>query len=99
MRPGPDAEIVAVAPIDEIVPALAARPRVVRDFIVGEAAACEALARRLVERAREIVVGQYEIAARMCRGKGGAGLDRQLIEGEMVSGEIERSIEFALPCR
>ena len=37
MRAGPDAGVIAVAPIDEIVPALGAGARMVRNFVGGQA--------------------------------------------------------------
>ena len=44
MRAGADAEVILVTPIRQIVPTLAARPRVVRDFIGRQPGGGETLA-------------------------------------------------------
>src|SRR5215469_1896962 len=49
MRPRADPEIVAVAPVDEIVPALPAGPRVVRYLVGRQPGSFEDVLRRLVE--------------------------------------------------
>ena len=56
MRAGPDAGIFVVAPVDEIVPALGARPRVIGNLVGRQAARGADLLRHVVERARVVVV-------------------------------------------
>ena len=62
MRARTDARIFAVAPIDEIVPALGARPRVIGDFVGRQTMRLGDLLRRVEQGAAELVVGQVELA-------------------------------------
>ena len=72
------------APIDEVVPALRARPRVVRHFVGRQAGARTNFLRRIVEVARAILVGNDQLAALMQRIERRLRLDRQLIERQML---------------
>ncbi len=65
MSAGSDAGIFLGAPVDEIMPALAAGPGVVGDFVRRQAVRGADLLRRVVERARVILVGHGELAGRM----------------------------------
>ena len=97
MRAGTDAGIFVRAPIDEIVPALGAGPRVVGDFVGRKAGGGAHLLRRVVERARGVFVGHGELAGRVQRVKRRVGLDGELIERQMLGGFGDRALELGGP--
>ena len=77
VRAGADAGIFAVAPIDEVVAALAAGAGVVRDFVGRQAARCRHLPRRLEEGEAGVLVGNASLPASCRRSKA--------VSGSMVS--------------
>ena len=77
MRAGADADIVAVAPIDEVVPAFGARPGMVGDLIGGQAGRGEPRLRRLVEPGGLLVAGKTRSPRRQAPAKA--------VPGSMVS--------------
>ena len=93
----PDAGIFLGAPIDEVVPAFAAGPRVVGNLVGRQAVRGANLQGGVVQLAAEIVVGNDELARGMERGKRRVLLDGQLIEREVVAGFGQRAGEFARP--
>src|SRR5262245_1581668 len=97
MRTGPDPGIFLRAPVDEIMPALAPRPRVVGNLIGGKARGRANVLRRVIERAGGIVVWDQELAGRMQRGKRRFLLDRELVEREVFAGLFGRALEFGRP--
>ena len=97
MRAGADAEIILVAPIGEVVPALGAGAGVVGDFVGREAGPSEAVLRRLEKLGGEVVVGHGDVAVRRPRRELRAGLDRQLVERQMRPGEGQRLVELRRP--
>src|SRR6185312_16958284 len=97
MRAGADADIVAVAPIEQIVPAFGPGPRMVGDLIGRHQAGLELRLRRLVEIGREPVLRHREIAACMLRMKRGSRLDGELVERQMVGREVEGAAELGFP--
>ena len=97
MRAGADAGVFVRAPVDEIVPALGAGPRVIGNLVGGEARGGADLLRGVVERAREVLVGHRELAGRTQRGERRVGLDGELIEREMLGGLGERALELGAP--
>src|SRR5262249_34805995 len=99
MRAGTDSGIFLRAPVDEIVPALTSRPRVVGNLIGGKACARAHMLRRVIERAGSIVVGDEELAGRMQRGKRRLLLDRELIEREVfAASSVARLSSAAQAC-
>ena len=68
MRARTDAGIFVAAPVDQIVPALGAGPRVVGNLVGRQAGAGADLLRQIVEIARQIVVGNRR-ACRPCAGR------------------------------
>ena len=95
MGAGTDAGIVAVAPVDQVVPALGAGPGVVRGLVGGEAGALADLLGGEVHVGGEARVGQpAEPAAGREVAEAGAGLDGELVEREMVDRHRERAVEF-----
>ena len=97
MRAGSDAGIFVRAPIDEVVPALRARPRVVRDLVGGQTGGGADLLRRVVERARRVLVRDDELAGGMQRGERRVLLDGELIERQMLGGFRDRALELGGP--
>ena len=97
VRARPDAGIFVRAPVDEIVPALGARPRVVGNLVGGQAGVRADLLRRVVERAAEILVRHDELAGRVQRGERRVLLDGELIEREMLARLRERALELGGP--
>src|SRR6266404_6742640 len=97
MRAGADAEIILVAPIGEVVAALGAGLGVVGDLIARQSGRREATLRRLEQRRPGLLVSGENLAAGGTVAKGGAGLDRQLIEREMLASQAQRLVELGLP--
>ena len=97
MRAGTDAEIILIAPIDEIVPAFLARARMIGDFVSRQARGGEGVLRRLVKRALRLFIRQAEIAARESARESSACLDGELIEREMIARHRQRGIELVAP--
>ena len=88
MGAGTDADIVAIAPIDEVVPALGARPGVVGDLVGRQAGGREPLLRQLEQRGGGVLVGRKRTRrAAGALAEGRVRLDRQLIERQMLAGE------------
>ena len=84
MRAGADAEPLARAPVQQIVPARLAWPRVVRDLVRGEPGAGEAFLGELIEVRLHVIGGHDERAGALEQLEAGAGLDGQLIDAEMA---------------
>src|SRR6185437_11337716 len=97
VRAGADAEIILIAPIDEVVPAFLPRPRVIGDLVGRQAGGGEGLLRCFVKRALRLVIRQTEIAARESRRESRAGLDGELIKREMVARHGQRGGELVAP--
>src|SRR5262249_46555183 len=95
--PGPEAGSVARPPIDEVVPAFGARPRMVGNLVGRQACARADRLRRVIERAGDVVVGNDELARRMQRGKRRVLLDGELIEREMLARLDSGAFELAGP--
>ena len=55
--------ILAVAPVEEVVPALLARRGMVGDLVGRQAGRLGQLLRQLVEGARQLLIGHLELAA------------------------------------
>ena len=92
-----DAGIFVGAPIDEIVPAFAAGPRMIGDLVGRKAVRRADLLRRVVKRARGVLVGSFELAGRMQRGERRVQLDGQLIKRKMLAGLGKRALQLARP--
>ena len=99
MGPGADAGIFAIAPIDQIVPAFGAGAGMVRDLVDRQALPCRDLLRDLVELGARIGIGQGELAGPVELVESRAGLDRQLVEREMLGRMADRELELGAPER
>jgi hypothetical protein len=84
MRAGPDAGVLVAAPINQIVPALGAGPRVVGNLVGGKAGRGADILRDVIELARGVVVGRNKLAGFAQREERRVRLDRQLIERQML---------------
>src|SRR5262249_51601715 len=99
VRAGTDADIVAVAPICEVVPGFVAAARMVGYLIGGKAFPLQPCQRPFEELRLQRFLGQREIATRDALLEHRAGLDGELIERDMACGEAERRLELRLPFR
>src|SRR6516225_2056195 len=99
MRARTDPDIVLIAPIGEVVPAFGAWPGVIGDLVSRQPVSGEAVLRHLEQYDRDFLLGQHEFAEPHRGGEGGAGLDRQLVEREVLASESQRFVELALPGR
>ena len=86
VRAGADAGVFVRAPIDQVVPALGARPGVVGNLVGRQAGVAANLLRQVVERAAGVVVGNDELAGLVQRVERRLRLDGQLIERQMLGG-------------
>ena len=97
MRARPDAGIFMAAPVNEIVPALRARPRVIGNFISRQAGVAADLLRQVVEIAAEIFVRRDQLAGLVQAEERRARLDGELIEREMFGRFRDRALELGAP--
>ena len=97
MRAGSDAGIFRAAPINEIVPAFRARPRVIGNLVSRQAGIRAGFDREIVKRSRSVAVGDRQLAGGLQRVKRGLRLDGQLIKREMLGGFCNGEFEFARP--
>ena len=97
MRARSDAGIFVAAPIDQIVPALGARPRVIGNFVSRQAGVGADYLREIVEIAREILVGDRELAGGVQAEKGRLRFDGELIKREMLGGFGDGALELGVP--
>src|SRR5450631_3031752 len=86
MCPRPDAEIVAEAPVVQIVPALVAWTRMRRCFVMNIAGGDKLGVDEVLDIRREFVVGKL----RWMTMKQGVRLDRQMIKRQMWGREAQR---------
>ena len=75
----PDAGIFLPAPVNQLVPALGAGPRMIGNLIGRQSVRSADFQRRVVERAGEIVVGRLQLAGLMQRGIRRVGFDGKLL--------------------
>ena len=97
MGAGADAGIFAVAPVDEVVARFGAGAGMVRDLVGRQAVRRADRLRQVVEQPRLVVRWHRELAGPMQALEDGAGLDRELVEREMLGGMADRGLEFRLP--
>ena len=89
VRTGADAEVVAEAPVVQVVPALRAAPRIGRDFVLLEPRGGEPRLASDLHREGHLVVGQ----ARRPTLERRAGLQRQLVMRNVRGLECERLLQ------
>ena len=98
VRARPDAGVFAVAPVEQVVPALLARPRVVGDLVGRQARrARSAPASPRRGRAPPRPRGPSSLPRGVKIGERRLGLDGELIEREMLAGERQGFAKLAPP--
>ena len=97
MRAGSDAGIFRAAPVNKIVPAFRARPRVIGNLVSRQSGARTGFDRQIVKFARRIAVGDHKLAGGLQRVKRRLRLDGQLIKREMLGGLRNRAAELSAP--
>ena len=90
MGAGADADIVAVAPVDEIVARFLPGPGMVADLVGRQPGSAEHLLGQLVELGLQVLVERHQLALLDHGVEAGARLDGQLIERQMPVGMAER---------
>ena len=97
MRARPDADVILIPPIDQIMAAGSPRPGVVGDFVGGQAGGREPRLGELEHRRRLVLGRQGEGAARMVGEEARAALDGELIERQVLAGQRQRPLELGRP--
>ena len=90
MRARTDARIIVATPIEQIVPRLIPRPRMVGDLVGRQPRRLAKLLGQAIKLARLLAVGDAQRAGRMKRGERCALLDGELIQREVIGGVVER---------
>src|SRR6185312_6652853 len=97
VRARSDADIVLILPIDQVVTACGARPRVVGD-LVGRQSRFGEPRLRVLEHLGGLFLGRKgEGAARMIGEETCAALDGELIERQMLARERQRTLQLVGP--
>ena len=97
MRAGPDADVILIPPIDQIMAAGSPRPGMVGDLVGRPAGRREPRLGELEHRRRLVLAGQGEGAARMVGEEARAALDGELIEREVLAGQAEGALQLGGP--
>ena len=97
MGAGADARVFAVAPVEQVVPALLARRGVVGDLVGRQPRRFRHLLRQRVEGVRRLVVWHAQLAAGVELGVGRALLDGELVEGEVAAREPQGAVPARPP--
>src|SRR5829696_3422606 len=97
MRARANARVFPVTPVDQVVPRFGARAGVVRNLVGGQAAGLADVLCDLVEDACLLVVREGELAGPVKVLKPSVGLDRKLVEREMIDRMPDRRLEFRPP--
>ena len=97
--PGPDAGVVAIAPVGQVVPALGAGPRQVADLVCGEPVPRARRCGLRIKGGRGVLVRQRDPPPPVHRLERRPGLDGELIQREVVGAESERAVELCPPGR
>src|SRR4029079_12398765 len=92
-----DSCVVMSAPVNQIVPALSAAPRMIGNLVGWQAGIGANGLREIIEIAREILVRNGELARPVQAEERRVRFDGQLIEREMFGGFGDRALEFRLP--
>ena len=97
MRAGTNAGVFAVAPIEQVVPALFTWTRVIGNLVgVEPTRRCHFL-RNFIERERGIRIGHDQFSGCVQRRVGRVGFNSQLIERDVIAREFKRFGEFRAP--
>ena len=94
MGAGADADVVAVAPVGEVVPAFAAGAGVVGDLVALQPGIRRHVPGEGVECCGVVVLRQGQFAAAVPALEHRAGFDGELVQREMVAAEAQRRFQF-----
>ena len=97
MRARPDADVILIPPIDQIMAAGSPGTGVVGDFVGGQAGGRQSRLGELEHRRRLVLGRQGEGAARMVGEEARAALDGELIERQVLAGQRQRPLELGRP--
>src|SRR5262245_54182861 len=87
MGAGPDAGVLAVAPVEQVVPALLAGGSVVGDLVGRQSCMLHHLLRHVVEGAGRLAAGYSQLATRMEVRERRSRLYRELVERQVRARE------------
>jgi len=99
MRAGASARIIAIAPIDQIVPAFLPLSGMIGNFIGGQAGGFGQFLGGLIKPCRQVFIGSPQLAVAMQEGIRRFRLDGQLIERQMIGAEGQGLFQLAVPLR
>ena len=99
MRARPDADIVLIAPIHQIVPSFSARRSVVRNFVSRHTGAAQNLLGSFKKACGAVGVRDRKITAPEFRMKHRTRFNCQLIKRNVIACHGERVAQLATPCR
>ena len=92
-----NAGIVMPTPVDEVVPAFCAGPRMVGDFVGWQTGVTANCLGGVIELARQVVIGHDQLAGLVQAKKRRVGFDGQLVQREMFGRLGDRAPEFPGP--
>ena len=93
----PNAGIFLSAPVNEVVLALRARPRVVGNFIGRQAELCTHLLRHIVESACHSLIRNLQLARGVQAEERRLRFDGELVERQMLGGFRHRELQLVFP--
>ena len=99
MRAGPDADIILVAPVSEVVAAFLPGGGVVADFVGGKAGGLHPRLGQLIQISRCIIVEWLPLPFGDIGGEAGAGFDGQLVERHVRGAKADGARQFGIPGR
>ena len=97
MRARADAGIIAIAPIDQIVPAFRTGPGMIGNLIGGQTGGLGHFLRRLVEISRQVIIRNHQRTGLVQQRERRFRFDGQLIERQMIGAERQRLAQFIAP--
>ena len=97
VRARAEPEVGPPLPVPEVVPALVAGPRPVRDLVVAVAGLAEQAARRLEHVGLQVGVRRRHVAARHLAAERGRRLDRERVRTDVRRRQRDRLLERPLP--
>jgi len=97
MRTGPNTGIVAIAPVDQVMPTFLACAGMIGDFIGGQSgSACQFLS-RLIESCRQVFTGNLQLPIFVQQRVRRLRLNGQLVQRQMIGAEGQRLFQLIAP--
>ena len=97
MSARPDADVILIPPIDQIMAAGSPRPRVIGNLVGREPGLFEPRLRVLEHGGGSFFIRQDEGAAGMVGEEARPALDGELVERQMLAGQRERALQLLRP--